>query len=302
MQHAAGAAECSVHGKGSVVRHLQPRYPARSACARSWRERIMRSWRRIRADACRCAAKALHEVRSLRSCCVRAVSSCPAVCSACGALPDIRCRLRSACAQRVVPLRRAWAARRQGCFTPMGSGAGFVRFTPRPISGTLITSWVWVTGVRSVPSRWNHGLISAAALPQDVRRSAARRGAKHHVRWLRRGGLTIDSLRADHAAAGAALRRQAGVRCSACTAAGGRTHPATSRRVLAALGMCLCTAAAFSASAACWRRRVTATPGGTFLVVRRRVYTARRACAEVWNGRRDTLEAHDCIGVAAPSL
>jgi len=43
MQQAAGAAERNSHGKGSVVRHLQPRYPARSACARAWRERIMRS-------------------------------------------------------------------------------------------------------------------------------------------------------------------------------------------------------------------------------------------------------------------
>jgi hypothetical protein len=173
----------------------------------------------------------------------------------------------------------------------MGAGAGSVRSTPRPISGTLITSWVWVTGVRSVPSRWNHGLISAAALPQDVRRSAARRGAKHHVRWLRRGGLTIDSVRADHAAAGAALRRRAGVRCGACTAAGGRAHPATSRRVLAALGMWLCTAAAFSASAACCRRRETATPRGTFLVVRRvtipRAELARRCgTVAVTPGRR----------------
>jgi hypothetical protein len=229
-------------------------------------------------------------------------ASGPAVCSARVALPDNRCRWCSACAHHGVQSRRAWAARRQGCFAPMGADAGSVRFTPRPISGTLITSWVWVTRMRPVPSRWNHGLISAAALPQDARRSAARRGAKHHVRWLRRGGFTIDSLRADHAAVGAALRRRAGVRCSACTAAGGRAHPATSRRVLAALGMCLCTAAAFSASAACWRRRETATPGGTFLVVRRRVYTARRACAEVWNGRRDTLEAHDCMHMAAASF
>ena len=142
-----------------------------------------------------------------------------------------------------------------------------------------------------MPARWNPRAPLIAAPPQDMRRSATRSGAEHHVRWLRRGGLTIDSLRADHAAAGAALRRRPGVRCSACTAAGGRTHPATSRRVLAALLMCLCTAAAFSASAACCQRRETATPRGTFLVVRRvtipRAELARRCgTVAVTPGRR----------------
>jgi hypothetical protein len=42
VQQAAGAAERNMHGKGSVVGHLQPRYRARFACARAWRELIRR--------------------------------------------------------------------------------------------------------------------------------------------------------------------------------------------------------------------------------------------------------------------
>ena len=227
-------------------------------------------------------------------------SCCPAVCSAPGALPDNCIRRRSADAQRGVQNWRAWAACRQGCLALMGADAGSARSTPRPKYETRITSLLCGMRVRAVPSRWNPRANLTATLPQDVRRRAARSGAGHRERWFRRDNLTVDSLWAHHAAAMASLHRRAGVRCSACAAAGGRTDPATNRRVGAALFMRMSAAAAFSVSAARRRRRVTVMPGGTFLLVRRRAYTARRACALVRNGCHDSLEALLCVRVAAP--
>ena len=77
---------------------------------------------------------------------------------------------------------------------------------------------------------------------------------------------------------------------------------ATRRRVFAALLMHVSAAAAFSASAACWSRRVVVTLGGLFLPARRCAHTTRRACVLVRNGRCYTLKAPDCVRVAAPSF
>jgi hypothetical protein len=71
---------------------------------------------------------------------------------------------------------------------------------------------------------------------------------------------------------------------------------------LAALFMSMSAAAAFSSNASRRRRRLEATPGGTFLLVRRRAYTARRACALVRNGCGDIQEVRDGVRVAAESF